>query len=137
MLLIFSSLLQSGLAGPSAWPVDANWLLAPSRGQLVGDLSPVVATMRVPLSINFAAILPAGDTLAANGGRATLSAYSGADPNAALLLWGGPSVAGSIVTQWAGPGWLPGVIYTLTLTAPTVDGALLTLSARVAAQAIN
>ena len=136
MLLIFSSLLQKSY-GPWAWPIAKNWKLVAAQCPAVGDFPPVVASDRVPLSIDFASIIPTGDALASSGASASIGVYSGADPNAANLAWGVPAVAGSIVTQWVGPGWVPGVIYRVTLTVETGEGATLTLYGHIECKALN
>jgi len=137
MLLIFSSLLQSGGggSGPSSWPIDANWKLIAARAPLVGDFNPVTPFHRVPFSIDFSAQIPAGDTLVSATGA--IAAYYGADPNAGALVWGTPATAGSIVTQWGGPGWLSLVIYRLTLTAQLGSGGTIPLYAHIACNSLN
>ena len=137
MLLIFSSLLQSGGggSGPSSWPIAANWKLIAARAPLVGDFNTVTPLDRVPFSIDFSGQIPAGDALVSAAGA--IAAYYGADENAAALVWGTPSVAGAIVTQWGGPGWLPGVIYRLTLTAQLGSGGAIALYAHIACNSLN
>ena len=107
MLLIFSTLRS----GPSSWPVALNWLIvAPRRIYLlkaaqmpfVGDFTPFGPTERIPVSIDFSAQVPLGDSIAT--ASATLAAYSGTDPNASALLYGTANISGGVVTQWIGPG---------------------------------
>ena len=129
-MLLFSSLLL-GSSGPGSWPIASAWLLAPSRISPVLDFNPVAPAMRVPFTLDFAAEIPAGDSLAA-AGVSTLAAYYGADSNAGALLWGAAKISGTKVTQWAGPGWQPGVTYTLTLNATTAAGAEIPLCGHIA-----
>lgn len=136
MLLIFSSLLQSGGGGPSSWPVAANYLLAPVVTSPILDFSPVAPATREPFTLDFASQIPAGDSLASVG-ASKLTAFYGADPNAAALLWGSAAYSGTRVTQWAGPGWVAGVIYCLTLSATTVAGADISLAGLIACNLLN
>ena len=140
MLLWLQNLL--GLSGPSAWPVAPNWLIRASarvyslKGlamPFAGDFSAVDPPERVPLSIDFSAQIPTGDSLASV--TTTMAAYYGTDANASALLYGAPAYSGTVVTQWAGPGWLPGVVYRLTMTAVTAKGATISLYAHTPAQA--
>lgn len=137
MLLIFSSLLQSGGgSGPSSWPIARAWLLAPSRILPALDFNPVAPATRVPFTLDFASEIPIGDSLASVG-VSTLAACHGADPDAGALLWGAAHISGTKVTQWAGPGWVAGVTYILTLSAVTAAGAQLPLCGRIACKALN
>ena len=68
---------------------------------------------------------------------ATVAAYLGTDANAAALAYGAANVSGSVVTQWVGPGWLPGVVYRLTITATTTLGATISIYAHIACNPIN
>lgn len=105
----------------------------------VGDWPPVDPPERIPLSIDFSPQLPTGDSLSATptAPTATIAAYLGTDPNAAALLYGAAAISGTKVVQWVGPGWLPGVIYRVTMTAQTTSGATISLYAHIAAQAQN
>ena len=143
MFLPFSSLLW-GQSGPTSWPIASNWLIVAPRRVLslkasampvVGDFSPVDPTERIPLSLDFSAQIPAGDSLAS--ATATVAAYLGTDANAAALAYGAADVSGSVVTQWVGPGWLPGVVYRLTITATTTLGATISIYAHIACNPIN
>ena len=134
MLLLFSLLF--GRSGPTSWPVASNWLLVAARTPFAGDFNPVAPADRVPLTIDFASQIPAGDSLVA-AGVSSLTVYYGEDPNAAALLWGSAGISGTRVTQWAGPNWLPSVIYGLTLNATTRLGANVSLYGHVACTAIN
>jgi hypothetical protein len=101
---------------------------------VVGSFSSVDPPERLPFSIDFAAQIPAGDSLTSILGSA-LAAYVGTDDDAAGLLYGPATIAGTVVTQTAGPGWIPGVIYRLTLTCGTAGGATISLYAHITAQA--
>lgn len=143
-MLLFQ-LNLGGTSAPTKWPIAPAWLLraAPrvlkltvSSMPFVGDFSAVDPTERVPLSIDFSAQIPSGDGLASVA-SSSLDAYYGTDANAASLLYGSAAKAGTVVTQWAGPGWLPGVVYRLTLTCLTTNGATVSLYAHIACNSVN
>ncbi len=145
------TLLFAGGIRPS---VAANWLLrAPSRFfriaaaprvytlealtmPFVGDWSDVDSGERVPLSIDFAAQLPQGDTITGTP-TVVVAAYFGADPNAAALAYGPPALSGTIVTQFVGTAFVPGVVYRVSMSVATTSGAILTPYAHIAANAPN
>jgi len=161
MLLALQSLLSGGSS--ARVPVSPTWLLAapprgfglaaPSRGftlfaaargfvlkalamPLIGDFPTVDPLERVPLSIDFAAQLPTGDSLAAVI-SVSLAAFEGTDGAAAALLSGSGTVSGTKVSQFAGPGWIAGVVYRFSVTATTTSGATLSLYAHIACAPVN
>ena len=64
-----------------------------------------------------------------------MDVYLGTDPNPSTLLFGSAAVQGTVVVQWAGPGWLPGVTYRWTAVVLTVDGATISLDGHIPAKA--
>ena len=82
-------------------------------------------------SFDFFNDLAAGDSIAS--AATTLTVYQGADPNAATLLIGSPTIlnglgTNTVVAQKIGTnvnnatGFLPGVVYRWTITAQTALG---------------
>ena len=87
-----------------------------------GTFAPAIHGEMKSFSIDFAADLSPGDTLAS--ATAAFSVFYGVDPNVAQLVVPPPAIAGSIVSQVLGfgPGFQPGIIYRWTVTALTQGG---------------
>jgi hypothetical protein len=100
-----------------------------------GDYSGVNPNERVPLQMDFTLQIPGGDSL--SNASATMSVYYGTDANAANVLSGSPNISGNIVTQYAGAGWVAGVVYRLTITVTTANGAILSNYGHIFCQSQN
>ena len=162
MLLALQGLLAGTPTGLGP-PVDPNWLAlagprkftltSPARAlvtaalrrvystkagtmPLVGDLSPFDPIEQVPMSIDFSAAIPTGDS-AVTINAVSIAPYSGVDPNPAALLNGAAGRSGAVVTQMIGPGGVPGVTYRLTMTIATARGATISAYAHVFCSPVN
>ncbi len=95
-----------------------------------GEFSPVDSGEQIPMQLDFASdvALVAGDSIANCAGA--VQAYLGTDPNAAALAAAAAQSSGTIVTQYVGPAFIPGVTYQWNASITTAKGAAYTLFAR-------
>jgi len=96
----------------------------------VGDFSPCDSGELLSLSFDFSSWIPSGDSIASCSGAVT--AYEGVDPSAAALAVGAPVASGTVVSQWVGPAFVPGVVYRLYLSVTTAFGSKLTAFGHIA-----
>jgi hypothetical protein len=100
------------------------------------DLDDFNTSERIPVSIDFTAGLPPGDSVTSVASVA-LSVYFGTDPNVSSLLSGTPSLSGNIVTQTISTGGVPGVTYRITMTVITAASATISLYSHIFCAPVN
>ena len=100
-----------------------------------GNFSAVSTGDMKSFSIDLSAQIATGDAIATQ--TSAIAVVTGADPNAASLLFGSATKTGNVVSQWIGGAFVPGVIYRWTLTVTTTLGSTLVNHAHLACLSVR